>query len=119
MLVTLVVTGCGDEGGGSPTTRAATTVPKLTVQVSKLATAISEYCEDRNTGSASSADKEKAARDVQELIRLARRNPDRRLGSGAKPRVRDALAEVSIVLTSDCRGSSLKRRVDRALDALP
>ena len=88
------------------------------MQVSVLESDIAEYCETRNSGSASAADEEKAAADVRELIRLARRAPDRRLGSGAKPTVRDALAEVSIVLSSDCRDSPLQRRVDRALAAL-
>jgi hypothetical protein len=118
VLATPAITGCGDEGGGAPPTRTGETVPRLTVKVSELETGIAEYCEDRNSGSASAADEARAARDVRELIRLARRDPDARLGSGARPTVRDALAEVSIVLSSDCRDSPLKRRVDRAL-ALP
>jgi hypothetical protein len=91
----------------------------LTVQVSVLESDISEYCETRNSGSASAADDDKAAADVRELIRLARRDPDARLGSDARPTVRDALAEVSVVLSSDCRDSPLQRPVDRALRALP
>ncbi len=88
------------------------------MQVSVLESDIAEYCESRNSGSTSAADDDKAAADVRELIRLARRDPDRRLGSGARPTVRDALAEVWVVLSSDCRDSPLQRPVDRALEAL-
>jgi hypothetical protein len=90
----------------------------LTVQVSVLESDIAEYCETRNSGSASAADEDKAAADVRELIRLARRDPGARLGSGARPTVRDALAEVLVVLDSDCRDSPLRRPVSRALEAL-
>ena len=41
-----------------------TTVPQLTVRVAELETGIAEYCEERNSGSASAADEEKAADDV-------------------------------------------------------
>ena len=106
-LVTFAVMGCGGEGGGPPApTPATTTVPQLTVRVAELETGIAEYCEEKNSGSASAADEEKAADDVRELIRLARTG---------RPVVRDALAEISIVLRSDCPGSVLGRRVDRAL----
>ena len=88
------------------------------MQVSVLESDIAEYCETRNSGSASADDDEKAAADVRELIRLARRDPGARLGSGARPTVRDALAEVFSVLSSDCRDSPLQRRVARALKAL-
>jgi hypothetical protein len=108
LLAVLAVTGCGDDGSGSQPTTADKPVPRLTVQVSVLETDIAEYCESRNSGSASSADDEEAARDVRELIRLARRERG----------VRDALAEVSVVLSTDCRDSPLQRRVDRALEAL-
>ena len=100
--------GCGGSDPPAPTP-AGTTVPRLTVRVAELETGITEYCEERNSGSASAADEEKATDDVQELIRLARTG---------RPIVRDALAEVSIVLTNDCSGSVLQRRVDRALAAL-
>lgn len=100
--------GCGGSGPPAPTP-AGTTVPQLTVRVAELETDITEYCEQRNSGSASAADEEQAADDVQELIHLARRG---------RPMVRDALAEVSIVLRTDCSGSALQRRVDRALAAL-
>lgn len=83
-----------------------------------LASDISQYCESRNSGSTSAADDDKAAADVRELIRLARRDPGRRLGSDPRPTVRDALAEVAVVLDSDCRESPLRRRVDHALEAL-
>ena len=79
---------------------------QLTVRIAELETGIAEYCEERNSGSASAADEEKAADDVRELIRLAR------TGRSA---VRDALAGVSIVLRTDCADSVLRRRVDRAL----
>jgi outer membrane murein-binding lipoprotein Lpp len=118
VLATLAVTGCGDEGDGAQPTAADKPVPRLTVQVSVLESDIAEYCETRNSGSASSADDDKAADDVRELIRLARRDPNARLGSGARPTVRDALAEAYIVLSSDCRESPLQRRVDHALKAL-
>jgi hypothetical protein len=80
----------------------------VTVQVSVLEADIAEYCESRNSGSTSAADDDKAAMDVRELIRLARREPD----------ARDALAGVSVVLSTDCRDSPLQRRVNRALEAL-
>jgi len=100
--------GCGDSGPPAPPP-AETSVPQLTVRVAELETDLVEYCEKRNSGSASAADEEKAADDVQELIHLARRG---------RPMVREALAEVSIVLRTDCSGSVLQRRVDRALAAL-
>jgi hypothetical protein len=81
-------------------------VSQLTVRIAELQTGIAEYCEERNSGSASAADEEKAADDVRELVRLAR------TGRSA---ARDALAEVSIVLRTDCANSVLRRRVDRAL----
>ena len=73
----LAGTGCGDDGGGSQPTRADEPVPRLTVQVSVLESDIAEYCESRNSGSASAADDDEAARDVRELIRLARKTPRR------------------------------------------
>jgi hypothetical protein len=104
-LVTFAVLGCG--GNDPPaTTTAGTTVSQLTVRIAELQTGIAEYCEERNSGSASAADEEKAADDVRELVRLAR------TGRSA---ARDALAEVSIVLRTDCANSVLRRRVDRAL----
>ena len=118
-LAALAVTGCGDEDGGSPPTRTATAVSRLTVQVSELETAIAEYCEERNSGSASAVEEDKAAGDVQELIGLARRYPDEKLGSEATPTARDALGDVLTVLRADCRNPALEQRVDRALDALP
>jgi outer membrane murein-binding lipoprotein Lpp len=117
VLAVAAVAGCGDGGGGSPPAQAGKTVPRLTVQVSVLESDIAEYCAIRNSGGASAADEEKAAADVRELIRLARRAPDRRLGSDARPTVRDALAEVFSVLSSDCRDSPLQRQVSQELKA--
>ena len=84
-------------------------MPQLTVRVAELETGIAEYCEERNSGSASAADEARAADDVRELIHLTRTG---------RPAARDALAEVSIVLRTDCSDSVLRRRVDRALAGL-
>jgi hypothetical protein len=113
-------TGCGDaEENSAPPAPADEPVPRLTVRVAALETRITEYCETRSSGAASAADDDRAADDVGELIRIARRDPGASIGGGTERTVGDALAGVATVLRSDCRDSPLQRPVERALDAFP
>jgi hypothetical protein len=116
VLVALAVTGCGDDPKDAPATDTGTTPSKLAVRVAELETGITEYCEITSSGRVTAAQREQAVADVRELIALTRRDPDAMVNSTAT--VRDALVEVSTVLSADCRDPRLQRRVDRALDSL-
>lgn len=114
-----VAAGCGDDGGDSPPTRADRPPSKLTVRVAELQGSIAAYCENFSSRSPSAGEEARARADVKALIGLARRAPDRKLDAEPSRTVRDALADVAIVLRTDCARSPLRRRVDRALAALP
>ena len=109
--------GCGGDGSGSPATTTNQRVSPLTARVTELSGRIAEYCEVRNSGSATAADRAAAVADVRALIALARKDPDATLGSAVT--VRDALAQTAVVINADCRDPRLERRVKRALTALP
>ena len=132
MLVALVVVGGaaalalaldGDGGGGEagPPQGAGATmqlVSRLATRIAELETRVIEYCEKRAGGGTSDIEDAVAASDANELIELANRRPDERLSSESRQTVRDALADVSVVLRTDCPDAPFRPQVDRALRRL-
>ena len=121
-VAAVAVAGCGDGGGANndatPKPAADQPASQIATRVAELETAMSEYCERRNSGSTDKVDELRAAAELQALIDLARQRPREPLGRGKRPTVSDALGDVVIDLESDCSDSPLRRRAQRAFDAL-